>query len=97
MSSYRLTKTAIADLVEIGRYTTKVWGRLQRNAYLKQIDDCFTQLSENPNLGFNCDYIAKGYRKFPQGSHLIFYKTSPAESIEIIRILHKSMDIDSKL
>jgi len=50
MSSYRLTKTAIADLVEIGRYTTKVWGRLQRNAYLKQIDDCFTQLSENPNL-----------------------------------------------
>jgi toxin ParE1/3/4 len=97
MPTFKLTKKAIADLVEIGRYTTKIWGRSQRNKYLKQLDDCFKQLSENPNLGFNCDYIADGYRKFPQGSHLIFYKNTPTESIEIIRVLHKSMDIDSNL
>ncbi len=96
MSSYKLSRKAVEDLIAIGRYTMKTWGKSQRNIYLKKIDDCFIQLSENPTLGFKCDHIAKGYRKFPQGSHVIFYKLSTKGVVEIIRILHKSMDIDSK-
>lgn len=46
----------------------------QRNRYLKGLNQAFVQLSENPKLGMRCEFIAKGYRKFPQGSHLIFYK-----------------------
>jgi len=91
-------KKAIEDLKDIGRYTKKKWGIPQRNRYLKQIDGCFfTQLSENPNLGLKCDYIYKGYRKFPQRSHIILYKLKPENTIEIIRILHKSMDVESTL
>jgi len=97
MPSFKLTKKALADLLEIGRYTAKIWGSSQRNTYLKQLDKSFGQLAENQNLGFNCDYIAKGYRKFPQGSHLIFYRVTLKGSVEIIRVLHKSMDVDSKL
>ena len=96
MPSYKLSKKAFDDLIEIGKYTSKTWGISKRNAYLKQIDNCFTQLSDNPNVGSKCDYIAEGYRKFPQGSHMIYYKAKPKEDIEIIRILHKSMDVDSK-
>ena len=65
-------------------------------SYLKQLDDCFKQISENPELGLTVDFITDGYRKFPQGSHLIFYKLSEENTVEIIRVLHKSMDVESK-
>ena len=97
MPVYKLSGKALSDLIEIGRYTAKRWGIKQRNLYLKQLDDCFTELSENPNLGIKCDYISKGYRKFPQGSHIIFYKSTSKSSVHIIRVLHKSMDAESHL
>lgn len=96
MPSFKLSNKAVQDLLGIGRYTRKKWGVKQRNAYLKQFDNSFTQLSENPNLGIRCDHIAKGYRKFPQQSHVIFYRLSSGGFIEIIRVLHKSVDVDSK-
>ena len=96
MPSFRITKKAKSDLLSIGRYTAKEWGINQRNSYLKQLDQCFARLSETPEIGVICDYIAKGYRKFPQGSHLIFYKHGSDGIIEIIRVLHKSMDVESK-
>lgn len=97
MYSFKLSQKAVEDLIDIGRYTTKIWGASQRNKYLKQIDDCFAQLSKKPTLGIKCDYVAKGYRKVPQGSHMIFYKLNTEDVVEIIRVLHKSMDVNSQL
>ena len=96
MPTYKVTRKAQADLIEIGRYTTKEWGVTQRNTYLKELDNCFSQIAKNPELGMTCDYIANGYRKFPQGSHLIFYKQDDEDIVEIIRVLHKSMDVVTK-
>ena len=96
MASFRITKKAKSDLLSIGRYTAEKWGIHQRNSYLKQLDQCFAQISEAPGIGVACDYIAHGYRKFPQGSHLIFYKLGAEGIVEIIRVLYKSMDVDSK-
>lgn len=97
MRPYKVSRKAQFDLLGIGRYTSRKWGKTQRNIYLKQLDNCFTQLAENPNLGVACDYIKKDYRKFPQGSHIIFYKQSLQNIVEIIRILHKSMDEEFNL
>ena|SRR3989304_10602939 len=96
MPAFKVTRKAQADLIAIGRFTLKEWGTLQRNNYLLQLDHCFSQLSEHPAIGSACDFIAAGYRKFPQGSHLIFYKRGPKGIVEIIRVLHESMDVDSK-
>lgn len=97
MPSFKVTRKAQVDLIAIGRYTEKEWGVSQRNHYLKQLDDCFFQLAANPELGSACDFILEGYRKFPQGNHLIFYKPVSDSIVEIIRVLHKSMDVESKL
>ena len=97
MRSYKVSRKAHIDLFAIGRYTARKWGKTQRNIYLKQLDDCFTQLAENPKLRVACDYIRKDYRKFPQGSHLVFYKRNSKKIVEIIRILHKSMDEEPNL
>lgn len=43
-----------------------------------------------------CDYIKIHYRKFPQGSYIIFYKEADKSNVEVIRILHKNMDVPSK-
>lgn len=97
MPAFKLTTKAKTDLKNIAIFTQKRWGRTQRNNYLLQFDTCFHQLSDNPSIGRACNYIEPDYFKFPQGSHLIFYKIGENSSIEIIRILHKSMDISSKL
>jgi toxin ParE1/3/4 len=76
------------------KHTQKTWGREQRNVYLKQMDETFRTLSDSPSLGVGCDYIRPGYRKFPQGSHIIYYREGTDVRIEIIRVLHKNMDVE---
>lgn len=97
MKPFVLTNQAKADLRAIALFTEQSWGREQRNLYVKQFDDAFHLLATSPLAGKDCSYLRAGYRKFPQGSHIIFYKTGTASVIEIIRILHKSMDVDAKL
>ena len=95
MKSVELTREAKEDLRKIARYTEKHWGREQRYLYIRQFDDVFHLLTETPTLGKECDFIKKAYRKFPQGSHMIFYRIYN-HNILIVRILHKNMDVDSK-
>lgn len=92
MPEFKISAKALEDLKSIGRYTSKKWGKSQRNRYLGMIDDCFHTVSRQPELGVNCNYIKPGYRKYHAGKHLIFYRQKN-HFIEIIRILHDSMDI----
>lgn len=96
MQRFALTRKAKEDLRAIAVFTEQMWGREQRNVYVKQFDEVFHMLSATPRAGKVCSHIAAGYRKFPQGSHVIFYKSGTATSVEIIRILHKSMDVDAQ-
>ena len=93
MERFYLTNEAKRDLITIAEYTQRKWGVEQRNVYIKQMDDAFHLIGDNPELGVACDYIQQGYKKFPQGSHLIFYRKTTKPYIKIIRILHKRMDV----
>lgn len=97
MKPFALTQTAKSDLRAIAIYTGERWGKDQRNLYIKQLDDAFRLLAENPLAGKDCDYIKPGYRKFPQGSHIVFYRTGTDCVVEIVRILHRNMDVESTL
>ncbi len=96
MASFRLTAKAKADLRSIGRYTQKTWGREQRNRYLALLDGSFRDLANDPRKGRSCDDIRPGYSKLHVGRHLIFYRQAE-DAIEIIRILHERMDIETHL
>jgi toxin ParE1/3/4 len=96
MKGFALTDKAKADLRAIAIFTEEHWGKEQRNLYIKQFDDVFHMLANAPSAGKACDYIRKGYRKFPQGSHIIFYKENGKDTIDIVRILHKNMDVEAK-
>ena len=92
--TFKLTNSAKTDLKRIALFTKKEWGREQRNLYIKQFDDAFHMLADTPLVGKTCDHIKTGYKKFPIGSHTIFYKNETISSIEIVRILHKRMDVE---
>lgn len=94
MNLFQLSRKAKSDLKEIALFTSHRWGREQRNVYLKQLDETFSLLAENPDIGKDCSDIRNGYRKFPHGSHIIFYIQASNQKIRIIRILHKNMDVN---
>jgi toxin ParE1/3/4 len=95
MKELVLSAKAKSDLIKIARYTQLTWGTAQRNDYLKILDNTFQLLTEESELGINCDYILEGYSKYPQASHVIYYKEHKVNQILIVRILHKSMDVNS--
>jgi len=92
---FRVSRAARQDLLRIGRFTERRWGKAKRNDYLGQLDEAFALISENDSIGNTCDEISPGYRKFPEGSHVIYYRVT--DMVEIIRILHERMDPDSNL
>jgi len=94
---FRLSVAADADLRKIAEYTLQYWGRPQRDAYITELFGAFSRLAKTPQIATTADNVREGYRKFPQGSHVIFFRNSDSHSIEIIRVLHKRMDADAQL
>ena len=97
MRKFDLTRSAQADLKSIARFTQERWGVRQRNTYLKEVDQVFRVLVYFLLIGRACDDIREGYRKFPHGSHLIFYKQLGVGEFLIVRILHGTMDVESNI
>ncbi|MFP4085769.1 MAG: type II toxin-antitoxin system RelE/ParE family toxin [Desulfobacteraceae bacterium] len=48
-------------------------------------------------MGKDRSRIRSGYPKNTAGSHVIFYRETSADVIEIVRVLHGSMDIETRL
>ena len=91
-AKYQLRSLVQSDLESIWLYTLEQWGVDQANSYLEGIIERFDWLAENPLLGKQRDDIKKGYYCFPEGMHLVFYIIKGGQ-IEIIGVLHQSMDI----
>jgi len=96
MRPYLLTSSARKDVVEIGRFTTEKWGKRQRDTY-QAADDAFKLLARQRDIGRDTGDIKPGYKKFSQGSHVIFYRAGTESRIVVIRILHNSMDVEQHL
>lgn len=77
-------------------YTEATWGRDQAKRYTGEIIAMLSRLAADPHLGKPASQRHATLRRFPCGSHLIIF-ASRDRSIEIVRILHQRMDIDSRL
>lgn len=93
MGTFSLTNAAKTDLRGIAKFTEERWGRQQRKHYLKGMDETFKTLAESPMLGAACAYIDVGLRKYPFQSHVIYYDIKTETHIQVIRVLHKRMDV----
>jgi len=93
---YKISYKAAEDIEKIWLYTYETWSQEQADRYVHLIFDEIEYLSENASSGKDFSHIRKGYRYSKIKSHLIFYRT-PEKEIEIIRVLHQRMDIESRL
>ncbi len=94
-TDYRLRPRAEADLAEIWRYTAHRWSVGQADIYIEAILDAFERLASDPTRGRPTD-IRSGYRRYAINAHFIFYRLSP-DGPDIVRILHKRMNVDVHL
>ena len=96
-NKYRLSERAIADLEEIWFYTFGKWSKEQADRYHRLIIEEIEFAANNVELCRKMDHIRPGYRISKIKSHLVFFKQSEDNVIEIIRILHQNMDIENRL
>jgi len=87
---------ALSDLEEIWLYTFETWSLEQADRYYELIIKEIYFVSKKPKFGKNLNSLREGYYSTKVKSHFIFYKFSSTE-LEIIRILHESVDIPNRL
>jgi toxin ParE1/3/4 len=90
VAAFRFSRRAEADLLNIGKYTLRTWGKAQTVRYLRDLEDFCQTLADNPALGRACDDIRPGLRRLEHGKHVVFYR-GERTGILVSRILHQSM------
>ena len=94
----KISKEAEKDLEKIWLYTLENWSMEQAERYLNLLFDEIDYLCLKPNSGFDFGNIRKGYWRSKVKSHFIFYKINNKQNeLEIIRVLHEMMDIESHI
>lgn len=92
-----MSTAALSDLEEIWIYTRTKWSIEQADRYYSLIIDEIEFLRSNYNIGKSAEYIRPGYRVSFVKSHIIFHKIIDDHKLEIIRILHQSVNVDAWL
>ena len=97
MAKYELTNKAVSDLNGIWEYTIINWGEKQADKYYNMLLDTCQDIADNPKLGKNYEGIKSELFGLKANRHVIFYRRSNAQPIEITRILHERMDLKKRI
>ena len=101
----RLTSQAEQDLLEITRWTTENFGTRQAEQYAETIGLAIEALHEGPEIlgakvrdeigtGIRTLHVARQGRK---GRHFVAFSVSEGHIINVLRLLHDSMDLAKHL
>lgn len=86
MPSYRLSRLAAEDLLEIATYGLERFGPEQSLKYRDSLQIQFEKIAQNPDRYPSVDHIRKGYRRAVCGVHSIYCRVDCGE-LEIVRVL----------
>ena len=95
--NYEISEKANEDIDNIWLYTFENWSKEQADRYYNLILDEIEYIAENFESGKSMEHLRKGYRATKVKSHIIFYKKSNKNIVEIIRVLHQRMDIENRI
>jgi len=95
---YRLTGQARQDLLGIWRYIARD-NEPAADRFIDLLVRRFEMLGGNPYLGRSRDDLRTGYRSFPVGQYIVFYRLVAAletePCVEIMHVIHGKRDIDA--
>lgn len=86
-----LSPAAKSDISNIWRYTAENWSVEQADACYDGIADALDDIAKGYTIGMPVD-VRHGVQKYLLMSHVIYFRTS-ANAIEVLRVLHQSMDV----
>ena len=92
MAGFAFSPAAQADIEEIWDYTVSRWGEAQAERYTRDIQATCEALGNGALAGLSAEDIRAGYRKIAVGSHVMYYRERE-NRLEIVRILHRRMDV----
>ena len=97
MAKFHLTNKAVEDLAQSWNYTYDEWSENQADKYFSLLLDSCQEIAENPSKGKKYDLVSERLLGYKSNKHIIFYMIISNDEIKVIRILHESMDLKSKL
>ena len=97
MPRFFLTLEAQADFDGIGSYTANRWGLRQAEKYLTDLDDTFHQLAKESGLGRDRHDLRPELLAYPCNKHMLFFRRDAVGNVQVLRILHQSMDFERHL
>ncbi len=90
--TYRLSRHARQELLEIWQYIAGD-NEPAADRFIDLLVHHFQVLGRNPYAGRIRDDLRKGYRSFPVGQYVIFYRVQ-SPGVQIMHIIHGRRDID---
>ena len=90
--SYRLSRKAEEDLIQIFIHGMEEFGVAQAENYHAAFERQFRRLSENPRMGRERNEIKPPVRVLPLRSHIIIYLIDGEEEVFVVRIRHMRED-----
>lgn len=97
MAKYKLTNRAVEDLSNIWEYTFEVWSENQADKYYAMLISNCQEIANNPLLGKSYEGITQNLLGLRTNRHVIFYRVLNHNEVEITRILHERMDLESRV
>ncbi len=89
--AYRLTRRARRDVLNIWRHIAEN-NELAADRFIDSLTHHFRLLGDMPYLGRQRDDIRLGYRSFPVGEYLIFYRVMEP-GVRIMHVVHGRRDL----
>lgn len=83
---YRLSKTAVSDLIRIYKYGSKRIGEKQADKYYNHLFECFDRIAVRPFAFEAVDHIVRAYRRCVCGVDAIYFKVQ-SDEVLIITII----------
>ncbi len=101
----RLGRQVELDYAEILSWTTKHFGKVQAQIYSETISQAIQALTDGPEIlgSKRRDEIGSGImtlhvsRLGRKGRHIVVFRVDRAQTIDVLRLLHESMDLPRHL
>ncbi len=84
------------DIKDTWKYSVEHFGLNRTEEYMRNIENGIKNIASGTIQGRACDEIRAGYFKLPVGSHVLFFRHIET-TIDIVRILHKRMDVEQHI
>ena len=97
MIKIKYTNLDLDDLEEIWKYTLETWSEKQADKYYFEIIDRCEELKFDFELTNDYSSILLELKGVKINRHLIFFRFSSNDVIEIVRILHEKMNFNRHL